>query len=162
SPVGRYVNVRVCLPAELWHSFQYYSTNPLKDFQRVVFLHWHASELIELAAQRLMTNIAVNHPDALVTMRRSKGTINARSSVGILRDLFPQSVVNRRRGHEDPLGYILRHTQLLPRQVLTIMNRIFRGHDLLTNRPISDQRVRQGIIDAENVLVPEITGAFRV
>ena len=47
------IDIRLCLPAELYHRFQSVSSNPNKDFRRKLVLHWVASELVMVASHRL-------------------------------------------------------------------------------------------------------------
>jgi len=39
-------DLRLCVPAERYHEFMDISSNPLKDFQSELTLHWHAKELL--------------------------------------------------------------------------------------------------------------------
>ena len=47
-----YAEVRFCLPAELYATFQEASRNPMKDFSSQTLLHWHAGDLLRIVAHR--------------------------------------------------------------------------------------------------------------
>ena len=59
------VDIRFCLPSELYNQFIKLSSNPNKDFRRALKLQWSASELILIGAQRLMFHLALHYPDVL-------------------------------------------------------------------------------------------------
>ena len=52
------VDIRFCLPSELFHRIIKISSNPNKDFRRALKLQWTASELVLIGAQRLMYFLA--------------------------------------------------------------------------------------------------------
>jgi hypothetical protein len=57
------VDIRFCLPSELFHRIVRISSNPNKDFRRALKLQWTASELILIGAQRLMYYLALYYPE---------------------------------------------------------------------------------------------------
>jgi len=62
------------------------------------------------------------------------------------------------------LPYILRHTQLLPRHFLMLLNSIFAGASVGTQSlysfPVSEKRVTEGVRRVESRIVEEIFDAF--
>lgn len=112
-----------CIPAELYHQLLLLSSNPSKDFQSKIFLHWHASELICLAAKRYLNFLKLHYPQ--IYSEFSHIDTSKRSQAGALwHSVFPHSIEDTKGLIEDPVAYILRHTQLLPRQLLIYLNAI--------------------------------------
>jgi hypothetical protein len=60
------------------------------------------------------------------------------------------------------MSYILRHTQLLPRHFLMLLNSIFKGVSGPNLFPISEQKIIQGIRKVEEFIVSEIFVAFKL
>jgi hypothetical protein len=58
------VDVRFCLPSELFHRIIKISSNPNKDFRRALRLQWTASELVLIGAQRLMYYLFCTFPNS--------------------------------------------------------------------------------------------------
>ena len=52
---GSPIDVRCCIPSEIYYSLFEISTNPNKDFANSQILHWSSMELLELAAVRFAT-----------------------------------------------------------------------------------------------------------
>ncbi len=156
------VEFRFCLPAELYHRFNAISSNPNKDFRRKLLLHWVASELVIVAAHRLSLYCeayGITSPIRVAGATRSKR--QARTAVEAL---LPDSCTCKLDVQEDPLAYIMRHTQLLPRHFLTILNsiaaknRTIKGNDDLQ---FCEQAIRKGISSVEETIVQEIFVAYR-
>src|SRR5919106_1007809 len=59
------VDIRFCLPSELFRRIIKISSNPNKDFRRALKLQWTASELILIGAQRLMYFLMLYYPEFL-------------------------------------------------------------------------------------------------
>ncbi len=115
------VDVRFCLPAELYHRFQAVSSNPNKDFRRKLLLHWVASELVMVASHRL--NMYLKAHDKLGCISFS-GKDDKKAARALLLSIMPKLITCKLGIQEDPLAYIFRHTQLLPRHLLIILNSI--------------------------------------
>ncbi len=64
---------------------------------------------------RLATFLQQDYPDAYARMR-------ADAPLELFNEFFPDTVVNQIGFEEPTIAYILRHTQLLPRQLLLILN----------------------------------------
>ena len=63
------------------------------------------------------------------------------------------------------MSYILRHTQLLPRHLLMLLNSIFRKTGVtqtLTPFPVPKERIINGIRQVEELIVKEIFVAFKL
>ncbi len=158
------VDIRLCLPTELAGKVVEISSNPIKDFNREVKLEWTAKELISIGAQRLLYYIGLHYPDRL----KGKSPLDelTRDEAQMLfRAVLPEKITNQRGFQESPISYILRHTQLLPRHFLMLLNSIFKRSgvtQMLNPFPIKDDKIIYGIRQVEERIVKEIFGAFRM
>jgi hypothetical protein len=154
----RWIKVRLCLPAEMYHSFCEISANPLKDFSQRITLHWHPKELLKIAASRFQIYLKLQHRGLKYIEYSDKLTASE-----FLKQFMPRQILNGIGGPEDPISYILRHTQLMPRQLLRILNSIFREaySSELRSFPIIDRAsIIAGIKKEEVYLVEEVCSAF--
>ena len=157
-------DIRFCLPAELYHNFQNeISSNPNKDFKRSLKLQWTASELIILGAQRLRLFIAIYNKKLFKQIKNI--TVNSKNNaLRVFSLVLENNLENQYHFQEDTIAYILRHTQLLPRHFLILLNSIFtinkqRRDDFLA---ITDVDVLKGVRLVEERIVAEIFVAFRI
>jgi hypothetical protein len=169
--VGRFpsrfdrIHLRFCLPAELHHRFMQVSSNPAKDFQQCLILSWHPKELIAIAAHRLKIYLREHHPLFYQERQLADADPDERKSAErILYSILPATISNSRGAVEDTLVYLLRHTQLLPRQLLMYLNRICDRANLKLriNDPVATaDHVLGGIHQTEETLIQELFGAYK-
>lgn len=156
------VDIRFCLPAEIYHRFIKISSNPNKDFRRALKLQWTASELVFLGAQRLMIYLALYYPEFLNSIHPLDLTKRA-DALKLFQAVFPEKITNHAGFQEETMSYILRHTQLLPRHFLMLLNSIFKnpnGDEKTIPFPVSSERIINGIRQVEEFMVGEIFVAF--
>ncbi len=156
------VDIRFCLPAELYQRFIKISSNPNKDFRRALKLQWTAGELMLLGGQRLMYYLGIFYEDLLKSLLPLDFSKRS-DAVKIFRAVLPEKIVNQVGYSEDTISYILRHTQLLPRHFLMLLNSILKAHNGtrdLTPFPISGARIVEGVRQVEEFMVSEIFVAF--
>jgi hypothetical protein len=158
------VDIRLCLPTELAGRVVEISSNPIKDFNREVRLEWTAKELISIGAQRLVYFIALYYPD-FIRGKSHLDELTRDEAQMLFRVVLPEKITNHRGFQEVPISYILRHTQLLPRHFLMLLNSIFRRTNTtqsLNPFPIREEKIIHGIRQVEERIVKEIFGAFRM
>jgi len=159
---GNVMDVRFCLPAELYHGFMDISANPLKDFSNTLTLRWHARELVSIATHRLALFLRIHHPDYYHKVRHLDPD-DYEEGIELFYRIFPRTVRNAMGIEEQTLPYVLRHTQLLPRHLLMYLNTIYRIGSRNGQNPtpfISEQAVRAGIEAKEEQLCAEIFSAY--
>ena len=159
------VDIRLCLPTELSRKIYEISSNPIKDFNREVKLEWTAKELISIGAQRLMYFIGLYYPDLLHKGKSPLDELTREEAKALIKFVLPEKVTNQRGFQENSLSYILRHTQLLPRHFLMLLNSIFKSTgttQILTHFPVQEEKIIYGIRQVEERIVKEIFGAFKV
>lgn len=158
------VDIRLCLPTELTRRIFEISSNPIKDFNHEVKLEWTAKELISIGAQRLMYFIGLYYPD-LLKGKSPLDELTRDEAQAIIKFVLPEKLTNQRGFQENSISYILRHTQLLPRHFLILLNSIFKrtGETQLKKPfPVQDEKIIRGIRQVEERIVKEIFGAFRM
>ena len=157
------VDIRFCLPAELFRRIIKISSNPNKDFRRALKLQWTASELVLIGAQRLMYYLALYYPGFFRAM--SPLDLTKRSdALTLFHAVLPEKITNQAGFQEETMSYILRHTQLLPRHFLMLLNSIFKvsGNSGSNPFPISQEKIINGIRKVEEFIVSEIFVAFKL
>lgn len=157
------VDIRFCLPTELYRRILKLSSNPNKDFRRSLKLQWTATELVLIGAQRLMLYLDLYYPEYLKRLQPIDPTVRA-DALRLFQAVLPKTIRNQSNYQEETISYILRHTQLLPRHFLMLLNSIFRstgGTQGLNPFPISESRIISGIRQVEERIVTEIFVAFK-
>ncbi len=157
------VDVRFCLPSELFRQIIKISSNPNKDFRRALKIQWTATELILIGAQRLMYYLALYYPAFLKGMPKPDLTKRA-DALALFSKVLPEKITNQAGFQEETMSYILRHTQLLPRHFLMLLNSIFKGAGTSSSNPlpISEEKIINGVRKVEEFIVGEIFVAFKL
>jgi hypothetical protein len=118
------LDIRFCLPTELYPEIHDISTNAMKDFSSQTILRWHAGDLLRVVAHRLSLYVRI-YDNARWSSFVSSVDLNRRDSAhDFLCSILPKTISTRSGFSETPIAYILRHTQLLPRHVIVIFNRM--------------------------------------
>jgi len=154
---------RCCIPAEKYHALLELSENPLKDFQGALLLHWDAGELVQLGAKRYAQYLQ-HYERAFYTQHVSYLDLNSRrGAFQFWKIIFPKEVPNKNGVLENPIAYIIRHTQLLPRHFLFILTKILE-RSIKIDRRIDDvdgKTIVDGIFDAEGDIKAQVVEAYR-
>lgn len=154
-------DIRLCVPAELYHLFSDASSNPTKDFSSKVILHWHPRELILLASSRFQLYLRLYYP-ALYDKYIINNYNDFDQSLSLLQRFMPIEVLNGLNFEENTLVYLLRHTQLLPRHFLLILNNVFRQTVRSLERPkVNREAVVKGVAASESLLTDEIFTSYK-
>jgi hypothetical protein len=167
NSISRNFDLRLCIPSELYWSFsEKVSTNPQKDFSNKLIVHWRVTDLLVTVCRRFLIYLRLQHPRAYGLVRSNP--LNLKIDVdNFFSAIFPSHVANSNGRHERTQDYILRHTQLLPRQLILILTEILRLNTVDdcftpgTTSFISEQAIRLGIQEAEDTIVEEIFSAYR-
>jgi hypothetical protein len=175
----RAFDIRFAFPAEMWTVLEKVSANPIKDFHRRVLVHWSARELIALIGNRLNLYCHLYEPDMAERAGvlgggpgRSPGQQGkdprpaplgydeARTLIDLV---LPATTTNSYGGQEDTIAYLLRHTQLLPRHLITILNCVWHAqaaHDPGAPVPVKPIAVVEGVRQGEYEIVRDILASF--
>ena len=162
SPVQE-CDFRLCYPSELWSKLSDFAANPLKDAENHIKLYWSARQLITIAGHRLALFLRLYHPKHLQQVMN--GTFDPTSFYDarfVLQSILPRQVEGTGGQVEDTLAYVMRHTQLLPRHLLRILNGIMQ-RNLQLGEPataVTPEAVIDGVRRVEELLVAEIFTAY--
>jgi Cdc6-like AAA superfamily ATPase len=160
------VDIRFCLPTELYRTIIEISSNQTKDFKHALKLEWKASELVLIGSQRLMYFLELYYP-GFIKRKLSHEKIGRADAMELFNAVLPEKITNRAGFQENSISYILRHTQLLPRHFLLLLNSIFKSTGTTQSLkpfpfPISEEKITRGIRQVEERIVREIFGAFKL
>jgi hypothetical protein len=163
------VQVRYCIPAEQFHAFKDFSESTGKDFSNLHLLHWTVGELLSMIAHRYMLYLYVwkDIDTSLEKVYRELVGFEIYSRQGAL-DFFhkvlPDEISNGRVIPEKSLTYILRHFQVLPRQLITVFNTIV-GLTIREKRSllsIDKEIIKRAVHSREASMAEEIIRAYKV
>jgi hypothetical protein len=153
--------LRFAFPAEMLRKLRTITANPEKDFKNHITLNWTAKSLIDLAGRRLGESLKLRFD---VDDNRIEG-LDAELDgppEEILRAVLPKGKFLDGLGiEEDPLGYVLRHTQLLPRHLIQLLNSIIRP--IVSGphfRRVEGQEVLDGVRQEEDVIVEGVLSSY--
>ncbi len=158
------VDIRFCLPSEVYPRFVKISSNANKDFKRSLKLQWSATELVFIGAHRLTLYLTLFYEDFIRKIFPLDTTKRA-DALKLFHAVLPEKITNGAGFQEETISYILRHTQLLPRHFLMLLNSIFKSSGTtqrLNPFPISQERIINGIRQVEGYIVSEIFVAFKL
>lgn len=156
------IKIKLGLPSEIFPEVQRASANPLKDLVSVDQLSWSAMELAQIAAHRFQLFLELHDEEYALHLRHLD--LNKRDDVKeFWAKFFPVVHENRYSQPEEPMTYVLRHTQLLPRQLLMMLQRIITRSAAVTGgyREIKDAAITEAVETTEPQIANEILGAFR-
>lgn len=123
---NKQLRVVICLPEEVEKfviSRAILSSNLESDYSRAHRLRWQPRDLMRVVAHRYRLFIQC-HQDNLYSRIKDYDFARREDLQKFYNLLFPEDVTNSVGKKENPLAYIIRHTQLQPRHVLLIFNRI--------------------------------------
>ncbi|MEM9034855.1 MAG: hypothetical protein AAGD18_09720 [Actinomycetota bacterium] len=160
------LSVRCCFPTELLDDLSRLSSNPDKDFRHRIFVQWSAAEIVTVVAKRIQLFLQLHDADANRELTAA-GKLDARRTADakrIVRFVLPPTdrFMNRAGEPEEPLGYIMRHTQLLPRHALLLFAEIIRQNRAQggTSKGLHAEIVQHAVSDIEPDLVRGIINAY--
>jgi len=155
------IRIKLVLPSEIYPEISRASANPLKDLVNVDQLSWAPTELQQIAAHRYRLFLELYDSDFAIELNDLD--LNKSNIVrSFWSRFFPETHHNGYGAPEDPMIYVLRHTQLLPRQFLLILQEIIiRSHRMTGGyRKFETKAVTGAIDDAESTIAREILSAF--
>jgi hypothetical protein len=135
--------------------------NPGKSVNHPVYLLWRPKDLLRLIGWRLYRYLEVNNR----LPRQIVGKVNWENDDDVLEKVwvphFGRFLTNKRGHTEDTWPYVLRHTQMRPRQLIfmcnTIANRAMRDGAFPQMTP---DNIRDGVHEAELDLATEILNSY--
>ena len=157
------VHIKCFLPAEIVPYLLDSSVQNIgKTFEFPVYLNWRPRDLLRLLCWRFVHYLKRSHPKIAIDLVNvdwdDKSEIRAR----VWEQFFPKTIRNRNGIQEDSLQYIVRHTQLHPRQLIWMCNEIARFAKQRRTFPQFHSRdVVDGIHSVENMIGNEVLSSYR-
>jgi hypothetical protein len=151
------IKITFCLPEEIEGHLHANSANIMKDYNAAYRIRWKPIDLLTVAAHRY--RLFAELKDPTLFERTKSMDLNAREGIHeFFRIVMPDAFLNSLGDPEDPLAYIVRHTQLLPRHVIAIFNAIIaRSYDSTRQmRTLDAQSIREGVGDAEKLIAQQV------
>lgn len=146
--------IQCCFPSELWPLLDDMSSNPVKDLSGRLVLQWRWHDLLSACDSRLRMYLNLHHRELLDSGSAGEGATD------LIHTFLPPTVTSRIGRTEETIPYILRHTQLLPRQLLYILNECFARAIAERSQPYpSSTNVVDAVGEVEATLCPEVFSA---
>ena len=146
-----YYKIQCCFPSELWPLLDQMSANPVKDFAGRLVLQWRWHDLVKACDKRFLNYLELHHPSEYAKQR---------AQTRVVEHYLPRFVASRTGIQEEVIPYILRHTQLLPRQVIYILNECFaRAIARRNSLHVQPAEVVEAVGEVEATLCPEVFSA---
>ncbi|HYC82703.1 MAG TPA: hypothetical protein VEB65_12995 [Solirubrobacterales bacterium] len=157
--------MQFAFPAELLDRLSVLAANAEKDFRDRQTIRWTAAELIVIVGNRLRTFLDLYYPHAPAELGlpRQHDLGDRKAAEATLRALLPEWVTGDLGVREDPVAYLLRHTQLLPRQLIFMLNNVMKSAAANSSRalPVASPRdVVDGVANSEVEIVSGILSSY--
>jgi hypothetical protein len=158
---------RFAFPAELLPRLSELSANPEKDLRQRLIIRWTASELCVIAGNRIRLFLDLYYPGAYrrLGLSAQHDPSDRDDAEKTLRAVLPEEIRNGLAGSEQSVAYLMRHTQLLPRHLIMLLNEILAkavaASDGETPPRATSEQVLSGVHNAEMVIVPGILATYK-
>lgn len=152
-----------CVPAEMFHKMLEISSNPSKDFEHNILLQWRAGDLLKIATLRMVKYLYVFERQFFLDHLDPLDFSDRKDIQRCWKIVFPSTVTNGVGTEEPASTYIMRHTQLLPRNILQILTEILKmNNDMGAPRyQVTERALIEGLRRAEVRLSQETFVGYR-
>lgn len=135
--------------------------NPLKSVKNPVYLLWRPKDLLRLIGWRFYQHLEASN----LLLKDSRGSIDWEDHHQVLRKMwnpyFGTDIQNARGLRERTFSYVLRHTQMRPRQLILLCNAVANLARRNGRFPVfAESDIRSAIKEAERDLAIEIINSF--
>lgn len=136
-----------------------------KTFQAPVHLNWRPKELLRLSSKRLYSYLEEKckefDPNCLKNIKIETWGDYSEVKAKVWNKFFPEKIINKAGVEEDTFQYIMRHSQLRPRQIIWICNSIANEAYADKKFPyIEPKHIVNGINKIEETLALEVINSF--
>lgn len=155
------LHLKVFVSAEVYpHLLTSVISNPLKFVNDPLFLHWRPKDLLRFICWRwymYLRDTKQIDPDITVDFDKPQQMMEK-----LWTPYFGNMLTNGAGCEEPSFPYILRHTQLRPRQLVIICNKLFNLSCDSDDRPhVTSETIREAISSVEFDLANEIINAYK-
>jgi len=159
------IDIRLCIPSELLEEMQHLLSNPGKDSFRRQYLHWTAEELYRISAARILIYLKLYAP----TQFERFGDLRLMDRDSLWQfwsNFLPKTIKNDLGETEDTLIYLLRHTHMLPRQFIMILNQLWGSKTGIPDHLIfegraSETQIKRAIAEVEVINKDAILAMYK-
>lgn len=119
------IHLKTFIPSEIFPTLkERYSVNSSKYVQDEVYMHWRPKALVRLVCWRLYRNLLAQSSPLTSELKLVEWDKFESVLKHAWQPHFGRFVVNRANVREQSLVYLLRHTQMRPRQLVILCNEI--------------------------------------
>ena len=157
----RGVHIKIFAMAEVFpHLKEEVILNPLKSVRNEVHMHWRPKDLMRLISWRFY-----NYLQALDLLLPESSTIDWDNSTDVLEKMwypyFGRSLRNEQGLPERTFPYVLRHTQMRPRQLIVLCNAIARQAKAKGTFPhFHPDLIVSAVQGSQNALAEEVINSY--
>jgi hypothetical protein len=151
------IQVRFSVPGEYYFEFVELSSNPIKDFAKATKLRWKPRELISLSAKRYLSYLYM-YDNKKYAEWAQVDLVQPNNALKLLGEFLPIETKLPNGNFEKSFLYMLRHTQLLPRQLFLILNNVF--YEYFTTGELESKTIHNSVIDTGHVIIQEIFASY--
>lgn len=155
------IHIKIFAMAEVFpHLKEEIILNPLKSVRNEVYMHWRPKDLMRLISWRLY-----NYLEALDLLLPESRRIDWDSSSDVLEKMwypyFGKTLRNEQDLPERSFPYLLRHTQMRPRQLIVLCNEIaHRAKEKGTFPIFQPDTIISAVQERQNSLAEEVINSY--
>lgn len=162
------IQVRYCVPAEQYVYLVEQSSAVLKDFANIQLLHWSSGDLLSSVAHRYMICLQLhtnNRSDIRYHELKQIDIYTREGAYEFFNKILEGPLINERGYKESPIDFLVRHTQLLPRQIIIYFNSAIEL--MLNENPNADltrlkpDYIRASVEAQEGLLATEVVDSYK-
>jgi hypothetical protein len=157
---SRGIHLKLFLTDEIYPHLLDVISNTIKHVRDPLFLHWRPKDLVRLVCWRLYMHLRLNKPEAIIHDGIDWEKFNSVHNK-MWKPYFGEKIENRNGIIEYTFPYILRHTQLRPRQLVIICNEIAKRASRAGGFPnFGHDTLKEAIWNCELELANEVFNAY--
>lgn len=155
------IRVVYCIPEEHIEFFRTRSSNNLKDFSDAQMLKWRPTDLLRVVAERYRLFLKTHEYAVSEEFNDEISGFDFEDREQLqafFSQVMEKEITNGFEFVEDALAYVIRHTQLLPREFIMIFNRAITlsKREIGSWRRITAKSLRQAVEESETKLAMHI------
>jgi len=162
APLER-IHFKVAIPLEAFQETRDAVSNPDKVLFDIIYLNWSAWHLLRIALHRLrLYYFVLRHEGELARTKEVDLTVR-QDVLAFWSKMLPPDIQSIRGMREPTATYMLRHTQLIPRQLIMILNRAaLLSHPFQDNNELrlTEQSIREASNEVDKTNAEACLGQF--
>jgi energy-coupling factor transporter ATP-binding protein EcfA2 len=155
------IYVKVFLSGEVFpYLWENLVENPGKHVKSPLWLHWRPKDLIRLVCWRFFQYLSKDGQPELSKLDIDWDKFSSVNGA-MWTPYFGSTIVNRIGVTEESFAYVLRHTQMRPRQIVYLCNQIaLRAREARTFPSFSSEIIRDALHGSQSELAVEVLNAY--